>query len=358
MQCHVCDGTNLEPLEVESFLFPPTSYAPEFHEYENYICAGCGVVSGQPEPTEERLVEHYNTAYRKSRDATQVGDVVIDTPIDMSVGGRSLKRVRNLYKIVSDNTADHPDLKLGPEDVVVDFGAYQGMFLYGVSQLWDCQCIAADYNRKGIEFAQKVFGFASSQVTADIYSDTFGLKISLATMVHSLEHLRDPVRFLEHLRKNILKPDGFLYVEVPNLYGIPLCEPTHFFTYSKDSLTYLMERCGFEVLDMFTSGFPETPEFTGHNDIQNLICLARPRSAQEPAKRPSVNVPEIRHQLQASYSRHSSASVRRQFGSAIREMVKSFYYLIFAIVLERVSPKLMTRVAILLGRRGSGTTDI
>lgn len=170
-------------------------------------------------------------------------------------------------------------------------------------------------------------------------------------MIHSLEHLREPVRFLEHLRNSILQPDGFLYVEVPNLYGIALCDPTHFFTYSKDSLTCLMQRSGFEVLDIFTSGFPETPEFTGYNDMQNLICLARPRAEKKQTELPPVNVTEIRSQLRSSYSRHSTASLKRQFHSALREVLKFFYFLTFAGVLEKISPKLMALAARVTGRR-------
>jgi len=356
MQCRICEGHVLVPLQVDSFLFPTISYAPEFHEYENYICSDCGVVSGQPEPAEDRLIEHYNTAYRQSRDAHEIDGTLIDAPIDMSITGRALGRVRNFHSAITRNKHKHPELTPSADEVIVDFGAYSGMFLHGISQLWDCRCIATDYNEKGVEFARAVFGFEDSFVTSDIYSDTFDEKVKFATMIHSLEHLREPLRFLAHLRENILKPDGYLYVEVPNLYGIALCDPTHFFTYSVDSMTYLMERGGFEVVDIFTSGFPQTPEFTGQNDIQNLICLARPLSSPAPAKRPAVDVDQIHRQLQASYFRHSVANLKRQFRLAARETAKFFYYLLFSVVLEKISPKLMARLARFLGLRGQGKT--
>ena len=351
MKCRICNGGRLIPLRIDSFLFPSTSYAPNFHEYKNYICSDCGVVSSQPEPDEDQLIAHYNSIYRQSRDAYEIGVKVLDSPIDLQVSARSLKRVKNFHTAVSRNVQHTPSFKPGSNDTVVDFGAYQGMFLYGLSQLWDCRCIATDYNKNGIEFARSNFGFYESRVTDDIYSDTFDERVSISTMVHSLEHLREPVRFLTHLRQNILNADGFLYIEVPNLYGIPLCEPTHFFTYSGKSLTFLIEHSGFEVLDLFTSGIPETPEFAGHNDVQNLICLARPKAQPDTASAPGVNVELIRRQLQRSYARHSAASVTRQLKTAIHEMLKFFYYFWFAIVLERLSPSLMARLARLIGVR-------
>jgi hypothetical protein len=52
--------------------------------------------------------------------------------------------------------------------------------------------------------------------------------------------------------------------------------------YGKDSLTYLLESCGFEILDMGFTGFPREHLVVG-NPIENIVCLARPRSANQSA---------------------------------------------------------------------------
>ncbi|MBL6933136.1 MAG: class I SAM-dependent methyltransferase [Rhodospirillales bacterium] len=261
---------------MESFLFPGSSHSPEFHVFENYICPGCGVVSSQPELTDEALAEHYNSTYRHSRDAIKVNGKDIDSPIDMTVGGRSMARVRNFHDVITANAGKLAGVVPEKDDLVIDFGAYQGMFLHGVKLLWDCRCLAYDYSQNGINFAKDFLGFELSKIADDIYTDTFDEKAKFATMIHSLEHLREPVQFLGHMRNDILADDGYLYIEVPNLYGITLCDPLHFFTYSSESLIRLLNLSGFEVLEMRTSGFPVTVEFTAHNDEQNMICLARP----------------------------------------------------------------------------------
>lgn len=349
MICRICGYNGLQPLGVEAFLFPGTSYAPDFHEYENYICPGCGVVSGQPEPTDEALSTYYNSAYRVSRDAVEIGGKVVDAPIDLTVGGRSLARVRNFHDLIVVIMERLPGVTPRATDLVIDFGAYQGMFLHGVSKLWGCRCLAYDYSESGITFARDFLGFGESKVTGDIYTDSFDEKSRFATMIHSLEHLREPVRFLKHLRGDILLSDGYLYIEVPNLYGMALCEPVHFFTYTKESLTRLLNIGGFEVIDIRTSGYPVVEEFTAHNDEQNIICLARPTTATNTAVPPDLVA--IRRRLRASYSRHSLAAVVRQFRAAVREVAKFVYYLAFAGILDRLSPTLSKSLAKRLGRR-------
>lgn len=350
MNCRICGHQGLVELGVEGLLFPARSYAPEFHQYENYICPGCAVVSAQPEPDDAALSAYYESAYRTSRDALNIGEKLVDTPIDLGVGGRSLARVRSFHDVVVGKTQEYPGVVPQQDDLVIDFGAYQGLFLHGVQQLWGCRCLAYDHSEKGITFARDYLGFEHSQVTDNIYQDSFAEPARFATMIHSLEHLRDPLAFLEHLKADILREDGFLYIEVPNLYGMALCDPTHFFTYSQQSLRHLLGRAGFEVIHMAVHGFPVVAEFVAHNNEQNIVCLARPASLKDtPA--PPVDVTAVRRDLRASYARHSNAAIGRQFRDALNSVAKFFYYLIFAGILERLSPKLSAVILKTIGRR-------
>lgn len=352
MICRICNFEGLEPLRVEAFLFPVESYAPEFHEYENFICPGCGVVSGHPEPTDKALTSHYNTAYRQTHDAKEINGKIINVPINLNAGGIALARVQSFYDLISSNADSLTGVIPTKDDLVIDFGAYQGMFLYGVRELWGCKCLAYDFSESGIAFARKFLGFIDSKVTIDIYSDIFDKKAKFATMIHSLEHLREPLRFLQHLRENILLDDGYLYIEVPNLYGIPLCEPVHFFTYSQESLTRLLNIGGFEVLDTRVNGHPIVAAFTAHNNEQNIVCLARPAPTSTlDVNGPQPNLSTIRRRLRASYCRHSLAATIRQFRTAVREVVKFVYYLIFVLILDRLAPQFAKKIARMLGRR-------
>ncbi len=51
--------------------------------------------------------------------------------------------------------------------------------------------------------------------------------VGLISMFHVLEHLPDPVGYLSALRQKFLEPDGWLLIEVPNLYAHDCFEVAH-----------------------------------------------------------------------------------------------------------------------------------
>ena len=54
-------------------------------------------------------------------------------------------------------------------------------------------------------------------------------------MVHVLEHVEDPYSSIISLA-NALEDNGCIYIEVPNLFGIPLMDDAHLSTFTLDSL--------------------------------------------------------------------------------------------------------------------------
>ena len=69
----------------------------------------------------------------------------------------------------------------------------------------------------------------------------------LISMSHVLEHLPDPVGYLVHLRETLLDPQGWLLLEVPNLYAHDSFEVAHLVSYSAHTLLQTLEKAGFEV---------------------------------------------------------------------------------------------------------------
>ncbi len=84
-------------------------------------------------------------------------------------------------------------------------------------------------------------------------------KYDLLTMFHLLEHLTDPLLYLEKLRK-LLKPGGLLFVELPNVSNIMMDASKefndffffrdHVAYYSPQNLVTVLEKSGFEVLSV------------------------------------------------------------------------------------------------------------
>jgi len=339
LACPLCRAADPIRLDVGSLLFPTDSYAPEFHRFTNMLCRDCGVVFSHPRPAQADLVAYYNGAYRSHDRGLRLDGRVIEPPLQADRLDTSMARFANFHQALRRAHAKPP----GVADTVVDFGAYQGMFLYAAKTLWGCRGIAIDYNRQGIAFAQGFLGLPDSRVTTDIAAERFADKVGFATLVHALEHLPDPRMFLDHLRAEVIRDDGWLYIEVPNLFGAPVNDPTHFFTYSGDSLRWLVEASGFEVVTLFTSGHPETDGFLCRNDEENLICLARPAAPRAIAP-PRPDAAALAADLSRHWSRHARQGVSRQIRLAAREAARALLYAAFVLVLEPLAPGLAARL--------------
>lgn len=336
--CPLCGGGTLRRIEVGSLLFPDESYAPDFHRFANVLCGQCGVAFSHPRPATEDLVAYYNGAYRSHGRGLELDGKVIEPPLQADRLDMSLARFANFHRALREAGATPP----GPADTVVDFGAYQGMFLYGAKTLWGCDGIAIDYNRQGIAFAQTFLGLPHSRVTEDIAAERFPERVRFATLVHALEHFPDPKGFLHHLADQVLSEDGWLYIEVPNLFGSPLNDPTHFFTFSPDSLRWLVESAGFEVAALFTSGQPETRDFLCTNAEENLVCLARRGTAAATPPRPDLDA--LEGEIRRRWAGHARTGLKRQLRAAARETARALYYAVFVGVLEPLAPGLATRL--------------
>lgn len=92
--------------------------------------------------------------------------------------------------------------------------------------------------------------------TATILSDLADLNrndnFNLVTVVHTLEHIYQPVEFLKSIRR-VLYPGSLIFVSVPNIEWHVAFELAHLNCFSKATLRAIMEHCGFEVIDQHTS---------------------------------------------------------------------------------------------------------
>lgn len=72
-------------------------------------------------------------------------------------------------------------------------------------------------------------------------------KFQLITVSHVLEHLPEPVAYLEILRSQFLAPNGVILIEVPNLFGHKSFELAHLFCFSKKTLFDILTVAGFQI---------------------------------------------------------------------------------------------------------------
>jgi SAM-dependent methyltransferase len=83
-------------------------------------------------------------------------------------------------------------------------------------------------------------------------------RFDLVSMSHVLEHLPDPVGYLDHLREFLLTTDGWLLLEVPNLYAHDSFEVAHLLAFSPHTLREVLRWSGFTIIKFEKHGRPNS----------------------------------------------------------------------------------------------------
>lgn len=100
---------------------------------------------------------------------------------------------------------------------ILDIGCGSGLFLKSCKDA-GFNCEGVDVSRTAIEFAKTEYGLnVSNKSVDDLINEN--KKYSLITLWHVLEHFINPAEELKKI-KLLLKTDGILLVEVPNLNSI------------------------------------------------------------------------------------------------------------------------------------------
>jgi SAM-dependent methyltransferase len=143
---------------------------------------------------------------------------------------------------------------------LLDYGSGLGYFLDAASKK-GFTSYGIETSKFGVEYSNEHYNFNTIQYSGLPlpFKDNFFEAISIW---HVLEHIEEPIELLKEF-KRILKPNGYLIIEVPNLNGIlsvirgkkklPLIE--HLFHYTPSTLNSLLKISDFRILET-TPGNP------------------------------------------------------------------------------------------------------
>jgi 2-polyprenyl-3-methyl-5-hydroxy-6-metoxy-1,4-benzoquinol methylase len=203
-------------------------------------CAHCGLIFVDPVPELSLLANHYDTSYYAEWMGTQQTK-------RLKMWDRRLKSIEKASK----------------KGRLLDVGCATGAFLQlAQNNGWEI---------RGTEYSPYAAKFAGDLLKADIYcghlmdaryQDSF---FDVVTFWHVLEHLHDPMRYLEEAHR-ILKPSGLLVIAVPNVNdyimqaaymlvkGRPLKlfskddREIHLYHFSAETLRNYLQKTGFQCL--------------------------------------------------------------------------------------------------------------
>jgi len=236
MKCFVCGN-------IEKF----TPLFPKFCSAKNYLCNSCGLVfiprGGKPSVREYYKDDGYfkkspNLGFRKIFFSKSLFTKLAE------------ERIAEMKKVLAD-----VDLK----GKILDVGCGYGHILYVLKKHYGCEVLGIEPSQEAAKAGEEAFGIPIKPVLLEEFN--FDSKFDLVLCSHTLEHVEDPLAFLNHIR-NLLKDDGFLYLEVPNILrptgGFSLEKflyPEHLQTFSAYNLNELLKKCSFSTVSYDDKNF-------------------------------------------------------------------------------------------------------
>ncbi len=221
-------------------------------------CSVCGLAQRSPMPTEEELATYYRDEYRKvhvplpmqwhGRQILPPHDGGAVAPYEAAHDARAKQHVHEHHET---RPAIIHSLGLRPGHRVLEIGCGDGR-------------VAAELMDAGIDVVAIEPDDECRQAALDrgveCYADMVGLGFDFdgAVMVHSLEHMREPIAILRTVRR-ALKPRRRVYIELPNLaypYGqlAWFFQAPHLYTFGPDQLAAVMHCAGFDLAAKLVSG--------------------------------------------------------------------------------------------------------
>jgi len=231
-QCPLCGGSAFEPFE---------KHADPAGELAYVLCPRCGLVLQSPRRSDKALSEFYAEGYRTSVQGTEAAT---DKDLRIQAG-----RARHLVEFCSGavtSVSRH-----------LDIGSSSGALVRAVARAYGSSGLGIEPGAGYREIAKQ----HGTQTIADLGELDPSLRgtFDLASMIHVLEHLPDPVGYLRQLRERWMAPGGRLLVEVPNLFGHRGTELAHLSVFSPRTLRQTLESAGFRVLKLHAHGAPRSP---------------------------------------------------------------------------------------------------
>lgn len=194
------------------------------------LCKHCGLLYANPRMTENTAADFYARHYRPIYD-----DGEPDTQFNFQA---SVDRGQGLAGFLDEN------LDIQPK-VVFDLGCNSGGWLKPFQDK-GAEVLGVDYGHDRIAYGQQQGLPIAVGSIEDL--ERAGKKADLVILCHLLEHVLDLEGTLLRVR-NLLTDEGVVFVRVPGLYTWDmdvLFQNAHPWQFCADTLTYVMECCGFE----------------------------------------------------------------------------------------------------------------
>ncbi len=263
--CPVCNSGNFEPyLTCKDFTYSN-------QEFEIQKCPGCHLLITNPRPDPSSIGNYYKSA-----------DYISHTSKARNIFDHVYLKARAFNL----NWKHHLITTRRPGTALLDFGCGTGEFAKKMqTKNWDV--MGVEPSQLALDKARTLIGANRIYQTLDEIPNR---QFDVITLWHVLEHIGQPLQLLTRL-KGRLKPDGLIFVAVPNHesfdalhyqeYWAGYDVPRHFWHFTKNSMQQLLARPDLlvhEIVPMkldayYVSLLSERNKNNGHNLLTPLKAI-------------------------------------------------------------------------------------
>jgi SAM-dependent methyltransferase len=248
-RCLACGGTERAPeAEVRAQMMATREHRAPFTFVR---CTGCGLVFLDPRIPQDALGAFYTGAYLPYRGPRAWG------PFAPVVAAGLWRQDRKRVALVRRHA------EVGPGTRVLDVGCGKPSFLESLRRATGCAAVGTDFSDSGWRDDPGRWRELDLRV-GDIHELHLDAHSDVITMWHYLEHDYAPAKTLERIRELAAGTHARLFVEVPDhdswtrrRHGALWAgyhAPRHTALYDPDSITTLLERSGWSVVEILRRG--------------------------------------------------------------------------------------------------------
>ena len=213
------------------------------YQVENRLCETCGCVFQSPRMDDSSLESFYTAEYRQAYQG-QEGPTRKDLFVQE-------KRAQSLVNFLKANLGSTPGISSH-----LDIGASTGLLLRFSSTAFNLEGIGVEPGDIYRQYARQLD--LTMYASLEDLENASQNKYDLISMIHVLEHLPYPAAYLQQITRDYLAEDGYILIEVPNLYAHDSFEVAHLVSYSPHMLTQVLSAAGLEVITLQVHGAPRS----------------------------------------------------------------------------------------------------
>lgn len=208
-----------------------------------YICKNCETHFMWPLTTNEALEKYYDGDFRTEVHTEAYYD---KARLDATFARFSVEAGIRVERVKCD---------LNLEDEILEIGCASGYFLNAIEPFVKC-AYGTEWDSQFLSYIRD--NLDGSKIKVSKNPQDFDKKFDKIFLFHVLEHIAEPIEYLFEL-KSLLKEDGKIYIEVPNVDDIMVktfhCDAfinyyykkAHLYNFNEKGLRYIFENAEYEA---------------------------------------------------------------------------------------------------------------